>query len=89
MVGTWDVDAMLADMPAKVFAEWEQFFQLEPWGAMVEELRIGQQCALLANINSTKSRFKPEDFLTTVTYKKPEQTPEEMLAVLRGMVRAK
>ena len=56
---------------------------------MVEELRIGQQCALLANINSTKPRFKPEDFLTTVTYKKPEQTPEDMLAVLRSMVRTK
>jgi len=89
MTGTWDVDAMLADMPAKLYAQWEQFFQLEPWGAMVEELRIGQQCALLANINSTKSRFKPEDFLTTVEYNKPQQSPEEMLAVLRGVTSKK
>ncbi len=86
MVGTWDVDAMLADMPAKVYAEWEYFFQLEPFGALVEELRVGQQCALLANINSTK-RFKPEDFLTTVTYNKPKQSPESMLAILRGYKR--
>lgn len=74
---------MLADMPAKLYAQWEQFFQLEPWGAMVEELRIGQQCALLANINSSKQSFKPHDFLTTVNYQKEEQTADDMLAVLR------
>lgn len=88
MVGTWDVDAVLADMPASVYAEWEHFFQLEPWGALVEELRVGQQCSLLANINSKKV-FKPEDFLTTVKYTKPKQSPEEMLAILRGVTRSK
>ena len=76
---------MLAKMPAGLWAEWEHFFQLEPWGALVEELRVGQQCALLANINSKTPKFTPHDFLTTVQHQKPEQTPEDMLAVLRGI----
>ncbi len=90
MCGEWDVDKMLYDMPAKLFTEWQQFSQLEPFGAMVEELRIGQQCALLANINSDKSnRFTPHDFLTTVHYQKPQQAPEDMLTLLRGFKRGK
>jgi hypothetical protein len=82
---------MLSKMPAHVFAEWEWFFQLEPSGAMVEELRIGQLCALLANIKSSKNSktFTPYDFLTTVHYQKPQQSAEDILGVLSGLMGTK
>lgn len=84
--GTWDVDALLRRMPASLAAEWQAFLQLEPYGAMADDLRSAQICALLANINSAKGKtFSAMDFLPTVYQPPKKQTPAEMLALLEGM----
>lgn len=87
-MGTWDVDGLLAQMSASEMAGWEWFLQLEPHGAFAEDLRFGQVCAVLANINRTKNSksYSPYDFLPTVDFKKPEQSAEDMFNALKGVM---
>ncbi len=40
---------MLAAMPARLFCEWFQFYQLEPWGSLVEDMRAGTVAATISN----------------------------------------
>lgn len=58
---------MLARMSASEIHEWELFDQLEPFGALVDELRIGHICATLANLQTPRHgrTWVPKDFLTT------------------------
>lgn len=79
------MDAFLSSMSAKQMAEWEWFFQLEPFGSEVDELRLAQIAAVLATINTTKS-FSPDDFrLFTKAKPQPEQSVEEMFETLKGI----
>lgn len=63
-------------------AEWEYFYQLEPFGSEVEELRLAQIAAVLATVNTNKS-FSPDDFrLFTKQQPQPEQSADEMFSEL-------
>lgn len=67
--------------------EWEQFYQIEPFGAQVDELRLGNICAVLANINRDpkQSAFSPSDFLVTCFKAKPErQSFSDLMAAIEG-----
>jgi hypothetical protein len=84
------VDFMLAKMTGLQMQDWEWFFQIEPFGAEVEELRFGQISSTLANIKRSENSkaFCASDFFVTFQKShKPrsEQTADEMLAVLEGM----
>lgn len=78
---------MLAKMTGLQMQEWEWFFQIEPFGAEVEELRLGQISSTLANLQRSEKckPFGADDFF--VTFRKPinEQSADDMLAVLEGM----
>jgi hypothetical protein len=81
---------MLAKMTGLQMQDWEWFFQLEPFGAEVEELRFGQISSTLANIKRPKDSkaFSASDFLVTFpkSHKaQKSQTADDMLAVLEGM----
>lgn len=48
------------------FTDWIAFYDLEPWGSGIEDLRAGTGIALLANINRDSKKqpkpFAPLDF---------------------------
>ncbi len=82
---------MLAKMTGLQMQDWEWFYQVEPFGAEVEELRFGQISSTIANIKrpANSKAFSASDFLVTFAkFHKPkkEQTADDMLAVLEGMV---
>jgi len=81
---------MLAKMTGLQMQEWEWFYQVEPFGAEVEELRFGQISSTLANIkrSANSKAFTASDFLVTFAKShqpKKQQTADDMLAVLEGM----
>ncbi len=70
--------------------EWENFYQVEPFGAEVEELRFGNICAVLANINrdSKTQSFSPSDFFVTYFKAKSEsQSADDLMAAIEGAFR--
>lgn len=46
-LGRADVDAMLESITSRQFAEWQAFFELEPFGSRWDDLRFGQLAAVL------------------------------------------
>lgn len=73
---------LLDRIDAEELAEWAAWFQIEgtpdPW------LQTGQICATMANLWA-KGRYKAEDFMPRP---KRKQTPEEQLAIFRGICAA-
>lgn len=85
-MGHANVDEMLHGLTGLQMYEWEQFYQVEPFGAQVEELRFGNICAVLANINrdSKQSAYSPSDFLVTFKAKKERQSVDDLMAAIEG-----
>ena len=77
---------MLADMRAIQVYEWEQYYQLEPFGSEVDELRSAGISSVIANVNRhpDTTPYKPSDFFVTISHDEPPQTAEHMLATLKG-----
>lgn len=65
------------------FTEWMAFYELEPFGDIIADLRHGTATALLANINrDSKSRpeqYTAEDFIFWRRENEPEQAAEPVL----------
>lgn len=59
------VEDMLSRMSSRELSEWMAYFQFEPFGTDVEDLRSGILAATIVNVNAGKSSktFKPEDFV--------------------------
>ncbi|MEY8203803.1 MAG: DUF4035 domain-containing protein [Bermanella sp.] len=86
-LGEVNIDSMLASLTGLQMLEWEYFYQVEPFGAEVEELRFGNICATLANINrdSKTKLFNPADFFVTYLKSKPEsQSVDDLMAAIEG-----
>ncbi len=77
------------------FAEWMAYYQIEPFGEMVADIRHGLACALLANVNRDRrtqpTPYVPEDFIpwaerddAPVLYDDPNEQAEAMIAGLFG-----
>lgn len=82
---------MLAGMRAIQMYEWEQYYQLEPFGSEVDELRTAGISSVIANVNraSSTTPYKPSDFFFTISrdsIDEPTQSVEQMLAVLKGVL---
>jgi hypothetical protein len=58
------VDALLAEMPSRVFAEWMAYFNLEPFGAPFQDAHFATMEAQLYNANRKKGQraAKIEDY---------------------------
>lgn len=63
---------MLAEMSASHFAEWEDFFELEPYGSEIEALRSAQPAYALACIHRDPAKSAPELSDFAIGYKKPQ-----------------
>ena len=77
---------MLAEMRAIQVYEWEQYYQLEPFGSEVDELRYAGISSVIANVNRSANTnpYKPSDFFVTISRDEPPQSVEHMLATLKG-----
>lgn len=74
---------------SRELTEWIAFYNIEPFGEDRADMRQALTSCILANANRDpkKSRaFKPQDFMLVKPPKK-EQTPEEMMALLKGICR--
>lgn len=81
------MDYMLAQMWGWQLQEWYWFFELEPFGSEIDEMRFGQISATQANSHrDSKSRpFRATDFYVGMTPPKQKQSPKDMLNTMTGL----
>ncbi len=75
----------LARCDSRQFAEWQAYYELEPWGEERADLRAGIIASTIANVNRGKGQkaFSPGDFMPEFAKPPPKpQTPAEMFAVM-------
>ena len=72
---------------AAEFGAWQAFYRLEPFGEERADLRNAMLCLLVASFGGSKRGRKPKlaDFM--LFEEKPEQSGEEMQAMLKLLVR--
>jgi hypothetical protein len=77
-------DAMLAVMPYRIWQDWLEYAQIEPFGEERADLRAGIIASTVANcLARQKGRpaFRVEDFMPKFRPRAVEQkTPEELLS---------
>lgn len=80
--GHYDVDGMMADMPASLLYEWMAYFGLEPFGWQEEEYRAALVASVIANTaRNPKKRKKPfmaADFMRKEKNKASRPTQEQL-----------
>lgn len=80
---------MLETGSASQLQEWEDFAAFEPWGFEVGNRWTGVVAATIANTVRSKDKpaYKPENFgiRPAATLETAEQSPEEMLAIMKAM----
>lgn len=70
---------MSAAIPARLLAEWEAYYALEPFGEEANDWRFGALLAMIANIGRKESEQIPmEDFRLWKDGEENEQTPEQL-----------
>lgn len=79
-------DYLLPRLTSRQLAEWIAYFNLCPFGQDVSDYQRAQIGSELTNRWRGKGEKAkdPEDFLPL--YSRPEQTPEEMRDILRGIL---
>jgi hypothetical protein len=70
------------EVSSEEFSEWFAFAMLEPFGGQMEDMRAGMVAATIANCHSTKRRFHPSDFFSSLTAPRQEQSEADIRAVL-------
>jgi hypothetical protein len=74
------VRQLLAEIDSAELTEWHAYYQLEPFGSLVEDERHGVAVAALANINrDSKSRpepYKSSDFIGWRKFDQLSNKPE-------------
>jgi hypothetical protein len=85
-LGCLHPDQLLQLLTARQFAEWGEFYALDPFGDQRADLRAGIIAATMSNRWRGKSEnpLEPLDFCPFKI--EPEQTPEQMQRVLRGIL---
>lgn len=86
-MGTWDVDGLLDEIPNRLLIEWMDFYKLEPFGALRDNIHAGIIAATVwqSVLNpSDRKSIKPSDFLLTEAEEKPKQAPDEIFMALRA-----
>lgn len=87
---------MLASVPSRLIAEWQAYYQLEPFGETRGDLRNAMLCALVANklrgkdepaygLDDFTPRFGEQGKRSKRTRRERQQTPEEQMAIMMGM----
>lgn len=79
------------DISSAEFGEWVAYFTIEPFGARIDDLRMGTVASVIANVNRGKNTpaFAPLDFVPWAVDPKPETsdapTPEAIAALVFGI----
>ena len=79
-LGESNPDALLAQLPYRVFRDWTYYFQLEPFGEERADFRAGIISAVVANCLARKRgrpAFHPSDFMPN--FEKQERTADELV----------
>jgi hypothetical protein len=66
-------------MSARLFAEWQAYFSIEPFGPPAAFWRTGMAASIMANVNRTKKSqraFQPEDFMPESMKPEPPECDE-------------
>ena len=70
---------LLCEIDSAELTEWHAYYQLEPFGSLVEDERHGVAVSALANINSdAKTRplpYKPSDFIGWRVHERAKEGP--------------
>ena len=80
---------MLAEMPARLFDEWQAYYRIEPFGQKKSDSQVALLNATLANIYRKKhtSAFTLDDYLLKIEQHK-EKSWQELLEVVEQMNKA-
>jgi hypothetical protein len=89
-LGFWDVDALLAEIPAWKLAEWMAYAELEPFGEGRADLRAGMLASVMANANRDSEEqpepFQPGDFFENLNEgEEPEADEPDWMRIKRAM----
>jgi len=79
---------MLARMPHRVFRQWRQLYEEEPFGVEADGIRLGYAAAALAGVwGKPKGRrgWRPKDFMPEFAFKKHVETPDEQVERLKAI----
>ncbi len=78
----------MARCNSRQFAEWQAYYQLEPWGEERADLRAGIIASTIANVNRGKGQraFTPSDFMPEFNKPIRRQSQSDMAAILNTMV---
>ena len=81
------VRELLARVDSRELSEWMAYYQLEPFGNVREDLQAGIVASTIANVNRGKNdkAFQPSDFMPFM--EKPEQTVDDMKAVMDAIAK--
>lgn len=83
LLGVWNVDALLAEMPSSLYNDWMDFLDLEPDGFAIQDYHFSNLACVIANTSgNVKKPYKLSDFSVSP---KQEQTPEQQLAIIDGL----
>ena len=79
------VREMLARIDSKELSEWMAYYELNPFGAVRDDLQAGIIASTIANVNRGKNdkSFTPSDFMPYMD--KPEQSEGDMQAVMDAL----
>lgn len=70
--------------------DWAEYWTLEPWGAMRDNLHTGIVASLLYNVNRGNAEPRqPQDFMITDGESVKETKMQKFLANLRAMAKPK
>ncbi len=71
-----------AEISSAEFTEWMAYYQLEPFGEQIADMRHGIACALLANVNRNADNkpepYKPNDFVSWTKKETSEPEPVQL-----------
>ena len=82
------MDKLFAQIPHRLFTEWQIYYELEPFGSLRDNLHAGIVAASIWQTNlepGDRSRISPADFLLPddlVEKESPE--PEEIFVMLKA-----
>ena len=81
------VRELLARVDSRELSEWMAYYQLDPFGNVREDLHAGIVASTIANVNRGKNdkAFQPSDFMPFM--EKPEQTVDDMKAVMDAIAK--
>lgn len=70
--------------------DWAEYWTLEPWGAMRDNLHTGIVASLLYNVNRGSAEPRqPQDFMITDADSKKETALQQFVARLRAVAKPK